>query len=194
MGWYGMWGLLPVRPETVERYGPLLRSAIDEERQLPASRELLREWHARGSGRWACDAFTEAAGPGALDGRIEVVYEAWEAGRDDGEPRVVVLCRKAFPAAALAYAMGPQRFSLLPGWFGDLVLTPAQVRASLPRVERAFTWTAAERADAERLLTEALRGDPDRADLDALLDGVPPVWRAAARGGFGLLGAQLLPS
>ncbi|MFJ9846782.1 hypothetical protein ACIRYZ_41400 [Kitasatospora sp. NPDC101155] len=139
------------------------------------------------------DEFLDAAGPSALDERICLVYEAWERGYDMALPHLTVATRKAHPAAAMAFALGPQRNAELPGWFGDLVLTPEQVLQTLPAVERAFTWTTRTRHQAELLLAAALHPEGDQEDIDALLDGVPPVWRAAARAGRGLLGAHFIP-
>ncbi|MFF0413427.1 hypothetical protein ACFYUY_23695 [Kitasatospora sp. NPDC004745] len=137
--------------------------------------------------------FIDVAGPSALDERICRVYEAWERGYDKALPHLAVSTRKAYPATAMAFALGPERNAELPGWFGDLILTPQQVRQTLPAVERAFTWSTETRRRAELLLTTALYPEGDQEDIDALLDGVPPVWRAAARAGQGLLGAHFIP-
>ncbi|WP_158714163.1 hypothetical protein [Kitasatospora aureofaciens] len=83
--------------------------------------------------------FIDAAGPSALDERICLVYEAWERGYDKALPHLAVSVRKGYPATAMAFALGPERTAALPGWFGDLILTPEQVRQTLPAVEQAFT-------------------------------------------------------
>ncbi|MFJ9607672.1 hypothetical protein ACIRS1_15175 [Kitasatospora sp. NPDC101176] len=193
MSFLGMWCLLPMTADAVAQYAPPLRPAVDAEAALPGSRELLAWWREAGSTEESRHHLVESAAPSALDDRICLVYEAWERGSDDSLPRLTVSARNSYPAAALAHALGPTRFALLPGWFGDLVLTPEEVRQTLPAVEQAFTWDAPARHHAERLLTTALRDEATRADLDTLLDGVPPVWRAAADTGRGLLGAHFLP-
>ncbi|MFE3879481.1 hypothetical protein ACFXPX_34405 [Kitasatospora sp. NPDC059146] len=193
MSFLGMWCLVPVRPDTVARYAPELAPVIEAEAALQASTDLLRWWRAGGSNPEALDRFIDLTAPSALDERICTVYEAWEQGYDKSLPHVVASARKAYPASAMAFALGPQRFAHLPGWFGDLLLTPEQVVQTLPAVERAYDWTPQSRHQAELLLTAALHDEGGRDDITALLDGVPPVWRAAANAGHGLLGAQFIP-
>ncbi|GAA1236474.1 hypothetical protein GCM10009665_28240 [Kitasatospora nipponensis] len=193
MSFLGMWCLVPMQADAITRYAPDLLPAVEEEAAHPSSGDLLRWWREVGSTEESRHRFVEAAAPSALDERICRVYEAWECGRDEALPYLAVSCRNSYPAAAMAFALGPERFAHLPGWIGDLVLTPEQVRRTLPAIERAFTWSTGDRAEAERLLTAALRDEGDREDIDALLDGVPPVWRAAAGAGRGLLGAHFVP-
>ncbi|CAM5280641.1 hypothetical protein KAURM247S_04423 [Kitasatospora aureofaciens] len=188
-----MWCLIPVHADIITQYGTDLAPAIEAEAALPKSRDLLQWWQQEGSTEAFMHQFLDAAAPSALDERICLVYEAWERGYDKALPHLAVSTRKGYPAAAMAFALGPQRNAELPGWFGDLILTPEQVRQTLPAVERAFTWTPHTRRQAEQLLTAALYPEGDREDIDALLDGVPPVWRAAAEAGRGLLGAHFIP-
>ncbi|WP_329586863.1 hypothetical protein OG500_36795 [Kitasatospora sp. NBC_01250] len=193
MSFLGMWCLVPMKAEAITRYAPELRPAIEDEAAHPTSKDLLRWWQEVGSTEASRHDFVESAAPSALDERICLVYEAWNHGRDESLPYLAASARNSFPAAALAFALGPERFAQLPGWFGDLILTPAQVRDTLPAVEHAFTWSPQSRPHAEHLLTAALRDEGTRADIDTLLDGVPPVWRAAAEAGRGLLGAHFVP-
>ncbi len=188
-----MWCLVPVNADTVARYAPELAPAIEAEAARPASTDLLQWWQATGSSPETMDRFIDLAAPSVLDERICTVYEAWEQGYDRSLPLLGVSARKAYPAAAMAFALGPRRYAELPGWFGDLILTPAEVAQSLPAIERAYDWTARSRRQAALLLTAALRDEGDPDDIDALLDGVPPVWRAAADAGRGLLGAHFIP-
>ncbi|MET7477152.1 hypothetical protein ABZT17_22660 [Streptomyces sp. NPDC005648] len=44
---------------------------------------------------------------------------------------------KEWAVAALFHAIGPVRAALLPGWCGNFLLSSAEVRATLPDVERA---------------------------------------------------------
>lgn len=73
--------------------------------------------------------------------------EAAEAMRDasmtlmpetEGAGLFVATARKANPVAALCYGPGTQRSALLPGWFGDFLLSAEEVRTSLPRAEEAL--------------------------------------------------------
>ncbi len=193
MSFLGMWCLLPMTADAITQYTPDLQPAIDAEATQPRSRDLLQWWHEKGSSEETRHQLIEAAAPSALDEQICLVYEAWEHGRDDSLPRLVVSARNSYPAAALAYALGPERFAHMPGWFGDLILTPEQVRQTLTAIEQAFTWNTQNRRQAEQRLAAALRDEGDQADIDALLDGVPPVWRAAAAADRGLLGAHFIP-
>ncbi|MFB6894249.1 hypothetical protein ACFCX4_33625 [Kitasatospora sp. NPDC056327] len=182
-----------MRADAIARYAPELLPAIEAEAASPAAEAFLRRWRASGSTEEVRHDVVESGAPAALDVRIGRVHEAWEEGGDASLPSLAVSVRGSHPAAALAYALGPARFGGLPGWFGDLVLTPEQVRRTLPAVECAFTWTARDRHRAAVLLAAALRDEGDAYDIDTLLDGVPPVWRAAADAGRGLLGAHFVP-
>ncbi|GHF91833.1 hypothetical protein GCM10018790_81200 [Kitasatospora xanthocidica] len=193
MSFLGMWCLAPMDPDAIARYAPELAPAIAAEASRPASMDLLEWWRSTGSVPEAMDRFIDLAGPSVLDERICTVYEAWERGYDKSLPHLGVATCKAYPAAGMAFALGPQRYTELPGWFGDLILTPEQVAQTLPAVERAYDWTPQSRRQAELRLTAALHGEGDRDDITALLDGVSPVWRAAADAGRGLLGAHFIP-
>ncbi|MFI6151633.1 hypothetical protein ACIBCA_02940 [Kitasatospora sp. NPDC051170] len=193
MSFLGMWCLMPMHAEVVARYAPELAPAVEARASGPGSRTLIRRWERTGSTEAGMRQFLEDAGPSALDERIGLVYEAWERGCDRELPHLAVSVRKGHPATALAYALGPRRSAELPGWFGDIVLGPEEVRHTLPAVERAFSWGEEARARAAQLLRDALYPEADRQDVDALLDGVLPVWRAAAAAGRGLLGASFEP-
>ncbi|WP_431959940.1 hypothetical protein [Actinacidiphila sp. bgisy160] len=58
--------------------------------------------------------------------------------RTGGDGPFAVAARKASPVAALVYALGPGATALLPGRFGEFLLTHDEVVAALPRVERAL--------------------------------------------------------
>ncbi|MCC9310071.1 hypothetical protein LN042_23885 [Kitasatospora sp. RB6PN24] len=191
MSFMGTWCLVPVDADTIDHYAPLLRPAIDEE--AAQSSEFLQWWRTLADTKEARHQFMEAAAPGALAEHICVVYEAWNRGHDASLPPIVVTVRKRFPAAALAYAVGPERFLQIPGWLGDLVLSPEQVRQALPAIERAFAWNPQERSRAAQRLDDTLRDEGSQEDIDALLDGIPPLWRAAADAGRGVLGAHFIP-
>ncbi|MCX4744278.1 hypothetical protein OG455_01905 [Kitasatospora sp. NBC_01287] len=204
----GIWVLLPVPDEAVARFAPLLDPPVARQRQAARTRRLWRDWQAApelvgglrqvgANGRAleeASEAFQELSGACPLDAHIETVYELWGHGDQQG-PLLTAGCRKGHPAAALAHGLGPARFARLPGWFGDLTIGSARVRAELPHVEAALDLTSAERRAAEERTVTWLceSGDGDAAEAAAMLDGIVPVWQAAARAGRGLSGAMVIP-
>ncbi|MER7753171.1 hypothetical protein [Kitasatospora sp. NPDC097643] len=185
MGYSIMWVLVPAPAGVVERYGPRLRPLVEAEAALPSSRELWARWE---QGLLDGDGLLDVA-CGPLGEHLDVLYEAWDGCADAGAG-LAVSARNRYPVAGLAHGLGPERFAALPGWFGDLLLDPDEVRASLPAVEAAFALDAtAYEAAVDRayvLLNDAYR-------LGELFDGVLPVWRAAAEAGHGLIGAQIVP-
>ncbi|MGF1425852.1 hypothetical protein [Kitasatospora sp. LaBMicrA B282] len=193
MSFLGMWCVVPMRADAIMRYVPDFAPAIEAQATDPDSLAFLQRWRASGSTEAGRHDFVESAAPCVLDEKICLVYEAWEHGRDPSLPYLAVAARNSYPAAGLAYALGPECFAHLPGWMGDFILTPDQVRHTLPDIERAFTWTPATRRHAAQLLTAALRDECAQDDLDALLDGLPPLWRAATDAGRGLLAAHFIP-
>ncbi len=114
-----------------------------------------------------------------------VVDDVWQRG-EDPERMFLAIQSKDYALSSLFHAIGPRRAALIPGWCGNFLLTAAEVRRTLPRVERALTFTAAERAAAE---------DQDWLDYDAdeesVLDGPLRQWRQAAAAGLGLCGVNL---
>ncbi|MFG2842666.1 hypothetical protein ACGF12_05760 [Kitasatospora sp. NPDC048296] len=185
MSYAGMWFLIPAPAEAVERHGPRLRALLAEHAADPGNRELLRRWERDGLGPDELECL--ATGPLGED--PDGLYAAWS---DCGEigPCVVVSARNRYPVLGLAHALGPERLAGLPGWFGDLVLTPEEVAAALPAVEAVFDLDAAARAAAEERALAVLRGTDD---VSGLFDAVVPVWRATVEAGQGLIGAQLIP-
>ncbi|WP_369182982.1 hypothetical protein [Streptomyces sp. Y1] len=191
MGNSTFWVLMPMPAAGVERFAPRLRPPVAEHAADPRTREWWRRWAADPNGEQAFHAFHERAFDGPLDEHVDVVYEAWELGQATG-PYVHLAARKGSPMAGLAYAIGPERFARLPGWFGDFLLTPEQARAALPAVEAAFDLDGAARATAVERLVEAL---PECWDgPERILDEVLPVWRAAVEAGHGLFGTQVTPT
>ncbi|MGA5822472.1 hypothetical protein ACPC54_31985 [Kitasatospora sp. NPDC094028] len=185
MSYYATWFLILAPADAVERHGPALRAQLAEHAAAPGTRALWQRWERGELGLDELEAL--ASGPFGLD--VEAMYAVWE---DCGDlrPYGAVSARNRFPMLGLAHALGPARMAELPGWFGDLVLSPAEVRATLPTVEAVFALDGAERAEAERRAVEALwSADPVRD----LFDTAVPIWRTAAAGGHGLIGAQIVP-
>ncbi|MEE1783224.1 hypothetical protein PUR71_09890 [Streptomyces sp. SP17BM10] len=121
----------------------------------------------------------------AVEELRDAVMEQFPA--QEGEGLFAAAARKANPFWALAYALGADAALLLPGWFGDFLLTSAQVRACLPRAEEALALTGARRREVIERVHAWLDGlgDDPAHDADALLDGPLRVLRHAARTGRG---------
>ncbi|RKE05124.1 hypothetical protein [Streptomyces sp. TLI_171] len=132
------------------------------------------------------------AAPDLFDDHLDLLYEVWGAHEKSG-PFLVSSCRKGYPTVGLAHALGPRRFAALPGWFGNFVLDPEQVRATLPGVEAAFALDPAQQAIAEQRLHEVLE-EVTAEDAAVLFDEVVPTWRRAADLDWGLIGAQATPT
>ncbi len=179
-----MWFLIPAPAEAVERHGPRLRGALAAHAAEPGNRELRRRWEREGLGPEELECL--AVGPLGED--LDALYAAWEDCGKAG-PYAAVSARNRYPVLGVAHGLGPERMAALPGWFGDVVLTPEELRASLPAVEAVFDLDGAARAAAEERAVEVLRSDCP----GDLFDVAVPVWRAAAAAGHGLIGAQLVP-
>ncbi|MFC8715879.1 hypothetical protein [Kitasatospora sp. NPDC057198] len=107
-----------------------------------------------------------------------------------------VEARGAGPVAALHYALGAAAAALLPGWFGDFLLTADEVRAALPDAARALDLDGERRdrvLDRITAWTTCAGDDPDDPDdpdaryaaAGELLDGPLRVLRHAADTGMG---------
>ncbi|MFF7992271.1 hypothetical protein ACFZDG_21055 [Kitasatospora xanthocidica] len=96
--------------------------------------------------------------------------------------------RKASPAAALLYALGVDSAALLPGWFGDFLLTADEVRAALPCAEQALRLDGERRADVLHRIAEWMTGMGDDPEFVAgdLLDAPLRVLHRAAGAGLGV--------
>lgn len=60
----------------------------------------------------------------------------------------VATARKANPVAALYYGLGAQQSAMLPGWFGNVLLSADEVRTALPRAEEALLLSDTQRSTA----------------------------------------------
>ncbi|MFD0369612.1 hypothetical protein [Streptomyces sp. NPDC127114] len=208
MGFMSAWGI-SAHPDTVMAELALrLLPAMEADRTTPGAQERWhawqraplpdhRTWYAAGrlgsAEEDAIESFRELTTPGShvdrlcdgvADPDFYVVDDVW-VGRDLGHIFVSVHS-KDYAVASLFQSLGPARAALLPGWCGNFVLTAAEVREALPRVEAAFAFTPAERAAAEG--RDWLYYG---ADEESVLDGPPRVWRNAARDGLGLCAVAL---
>jgi hypothetical protein len=94
----------------------------------------------------------------------------------------VASARKAAPIAALSYALGAARMSLLPGRFGNFLLSHDAVVANLARIEQAMHLTEAEQEQAVQRIHTWMdeMGDAPNFNAEDLLDGPLRVLRSAA--------------
>ncbi|MEW2081752.1 hypothetical protein [Streptomyces sp. NPDC005283] len=118
-----------------------------------------------------------------------------EAGLDllrdtEGSAAFVASARKGDPAIALCYALGAAATARLPGWFGDFLLTAAEVRAVLPHTESALAVTGPRRTEVLARIDAWMSAMSDAPEFDAstLLDGPLRVLRYAAANGAGAVG------
>ncbi|WP_189600639.1 hypothetical protein [Streptomyces lateritius] len=121
---------------------------------------------------------------GTADPAFHIVDDVWQGQSLDG--MFISVHSKQYAVASLFHALGPDRAALLPGWCGNFLLTSAEVRTYLPRVEHALSFGTVERAlaDAQDWLHYS-KGE------ESVLDGPLRVWRAAAQSGLGLCGVAL---
>ncbi|MFK4148912.1 hypothetical protein [Streptomyces sp. NPDC004065] len=210
MGITSAWSISAHDDDFIGALAPGLLPLIAAERAEPAARERWDRWCAEplpdfrtwwlSYGRScrresdALDSFHELTASGAhvrkmYDGlspgdEFSLLTDVWDA--VDGEGIFLSVHSKDFALRSFFHAIGPRRAALLPGWCGDFVLTSAEVRETLPAVERALTFTTDERAAAE---------DQDWLDYadgeERVLDGPLRVWRRAAADGRGLCGVSV---
>ncbi|MFB7946411.1 hypothetical protein ACFC6L_16010 [Kitasatospora phosalacinea] len=189
MSFTGWWIVMPVPGAVVAGAAPLLGPPIAA--QAAAGRAAFERWRSGALDLRGREEQYDLAAPDLLDDHLDLLYGIWGAHEKSG-PFFAASCRKGHPAAGLAHALGPQRFAELPGWFGNFVLTPEQVRATLPAVTAALALDPAQRAAAEHRLHEVLDEIADE-DAAALLDALAPAWQCARDTGRGLIGAQATP-
>ena len=213
MSFFGLWMVAPLPDEEIARLAAVLMPVIEHQAALPHIRARWQRWatapeQVRGH-RQGLDpdhpqllildtsstAFLELSSACPLNEEepYNLVNEVWHL--VDPDASLVVTCRKGFPAAALAHALGPERFARLPGWFGDFVLDAAQTRAVLPHIREALALDADEHRQALARAVDWLCevGDGDAEDATPLLDGLVPVWQAAVDAGAGLFGHMVIP-
>ncbi|MFF7725606.1 hypothetical protein [Streptomyces sp. NPDC008001] len=120
------------------------------------------------------------------DDDFHLVRDVWE--RDESPERMFLsIHSKDYALSSFFHAIGPHRAALMPGWCGNFLLTAAEVRSTLPQVERALSFTREEQAAAEA--RDWLDYTPDE---ESVLTGPLRQWRQAAEAGLGLCGVSLL--
>ncbi|MCX4818567.1 hypothetical protein OG883_01320 [Streptomyces sp. NBC_01142] len=112
------------------------------------------------------------------------------SGTEAGSAVFVAAARKGDPAAALCYGLGAEGAARLPGWFGDFLLTAAEVRAVLPHAESVLAVTGPRRSEILARMDAWMSAMSDAPDFDVrtLLDGPLRVLRFAAAHGTGAVG------
>ncbi|MFF4923936.1 hypothetical protein ACFY4B_25420 [Kitasatospora sp. NPDC001261] len=189
MSFRGYWVVMPVPVDVVADVAPVFTPLIDA--QAAAGRERLERWRHESPGRPDVTELHDLAAPYLLDDHLDVLFGIWGTHEAAG-PFLESSCRKGYPAVGLAHALRAERFLALPGWFGHFVLTPQEVRATLPAVQAALDLTPDQRSTVEQRLYDIL-DEVSEEDAAALLDDLVPVWRRAAATGQGLIGAQAIP-
>ncbi|MEU7260632.1 hypothetical protein AB0B21_33210 [Streptomyces rimosus] len=118
---------------------------------------------------------------------FSLITDVWEQ-VDDAQDIFLSVHTKEYALRSFFHAIGPVRAALFPGWCGNFLLTHAEVRATLPAVERALGFTPGERAMAE----EQDWLDYPGSDEESVLDGPLRMWRQAAADGRGLCGVSVV--
>jgi hypothetical protein len=206
-----MWLIAPMREGKVAELAPRFHSAVSKHSGRPELQAAWRAWCAdpdlepgyfpdpqpghptRVSPRPAVAAFNSLACDMPWDDPEVAHVNLWAADNYDSsvEP-VCVLVRKGSPVAALWHGIGPARAQMLPGWLGNFLLAPDEVRDLGPQVEEALTMPAEEEARVLQRVRDWLNGMGDSGDKDAdqLVSGPLRCWRAAAEAGMGLCASQ----
>ncbi|WP_328622337.1 hypothetical protein [Streptomyces sp. NBC_00354] len=205
MGFTSVWSISSHPDSVIQELAPRLAPALEADRTNPAARRRWeawqgaplpdhRTWYTDRAHGDAIDSFWNLTRPGEhvddvcngiTDPEFHVMQDLWEPEPDPADMFVSVH-RKDYAVAALFHAIGPDRAALLPGWCGNVLLTAAEVRRTLPGVEQALNFTSGERAHVS---------DRDWLDYGAreehVTDGPLRVWRSAAAAGRGLCAVAL---
>ncbi|MFE5593084.1 hypothetical protein [Streptomyces sp. NPDC056549] len=209
MGFMSAWAISSHTDDVIAGLSVHLLPAMRADRAHPEAERRWRQWQREplpdhrtwysgvgegGEARTsAIESFRALTAPGdhvddvcagREDPSFHVLDDVWEGQSDDS--MFLTVHRKEYAVSALFHAIGPTRAALLPGWCGTFLLTAAQVRESLPDVERALTFAPAEREAAEvRDWLDYGEGE------ESVLDGPLRVWSAAARARLGLCGVAV---
>ncbi|MFE6834951.1 hypothetical protein ACFVFI_08930 [Streptomyces sp. NPDC057705] len=211
MGFTSAWAISSHTDDDVARLAPRLLPAMRADRLQPEARRRRLEWQRAplpNHDTWhapagspdatladvhAVESFRALMAPGrhvdeVCDGTADpsfyVVDDVWDGQSRDG--MFISVHSKDYAVASFFHAVGPARAALLPGWCGNFLLTSTEVRRHLPLVERALSFTAADRAAAQAQdWLDYSEGE------EHVLEGPLRVWRTAARSGSGLCGLSV---
>ncbi|MEV5505681.1 hypothetical protein [Streptomyces orinoci] len=207
MGITTAWAISAHSDAFIEELAPRMRPLLAAERNDPLARERWQRWQKEPLPDYRTWLDAEPGSPeagaihsfldltagqhihdmydGGGDDDFRLIDDVWEVS-EDPERMFISVQSKTFAVSAFFHAIGPRRAALFPGWCGSFLFTSAEVRATLPRVERALTFTNQERAVAmSRLWLD------DAPDEESVLDGPLRQWRQAADAGLGLCGVSL---
>lgn len=211
MSWTGRWTIAAINDADVRRLRKRFDAVVNARRSDPAVVEAWRRWAAgpslepgyfpdgdssdlfRVAPRPSVTAFMELAcgWPVAAPSDPDLVRECRDAWDLRVEP-FGFTCRKDHPVAALFHGIGPERAALLPGWFGDFILSAKEVRRTQAQVERALGSEPITRITSVIPIREWLHGMGEDTSSDpeiaALLYGPSRLWQNAASLGLGLVG------
>ncbi|GAA1894692.1 hypothetical protein [Streptantibioticus ferralitis] len=208
MGITTAWAISAHNDAFIEGLAPRIQPLIEAECSDPVACERWRRWQAEPLPDYRTWRDVESGSPIAeaigsflkLTASGQYIQEMYDGGgcdefwliedvwgvSEDAERMFLSVQSKTHALSAFFHAIGPNRAALLPGWCGNFLLTSAEVRDSLPQVERALTFTDEERAAAaSRIWLD------DGPDEESVLDGPLRQWRQAAAAGLGLCGVSL---
>ncbi|MFI9723809.1 hypothetical protein ACIHFE_29825 [Streptomyces sp. NPDC052396] len=209
MGITTAWAISAHSDAFIEELAPRMRPLLEAERGDPVARERWQRWQkeplpdyhtwrtieAGSPDANAINSFLELTASGRYiqdmyngsgrDDDFWIVEDVWQATRDP-EEMFLSIQSKTYALSAFFHAIGPHRAALFPGWCGSFLLTSAEVRDTLSRVEQALAFTDEERAATMRQIWL-----DDSPDDESVLDGPIRQWRQAARTGLGLCGISL---
>ncbi|MFF7971399.1 hypothetical protein [Streptomyces sp. NPDC007905] len=194
MGITSAWSISAHDDTFIGELAPRLLPLIEAERNEPLARERWKSWTTVPSGSEPSVEFLDLTCGGqhvqkmydglTPDDPFCMLHGIW--GQEDIGDRIFLSVQsKDWALSSLFHALGPARAALLPGWCGNFLLTSAEVRATLPRVEQALTFDPGERATIERRDWLYYQDEEE-----SVLDGPLRMWRFAAESGMGLCGVS----
>ncbi|MFJ6539582.1 hypothetical protein ACIQMP_02955 [Streptomyces sp. NPDC091385] len=192
MGFTSAWSISAHEDAFITELVPCLGPLIEAEETEPGARERWERWQTSGVDDDLVHLVTGGGHVQRLyrgltdDDPFCVMDDVW--GQEGVEERLFFSAfSKDWAVRGLFQAVGPARAALLPGWCGNFVLTSAEVRDTLPRIEEALSCGPLEKADADR--RSGLDYLPDE---ESVLDGPLRMWRLAAQARIGLCGVSLV--
>lgn len=178
------WAIGLLKPKEV---GPLAEalSGAGRRPQSADTKRALKAWRARPDALPTNRDFYAFLDP----------FMPFSATEDGVEPpgalTVVTLNGMAAPAV-LFFGLGPDHADLLPGSFGNMVITAKEVRAALDSVERAHSVSPKDYRKRARSILEVSGNDPDE-EADAIFRAIPEGLAAAAKKKLGFFAICFQP-
>ncbi|MFD8997880.1 hypothetical protein [Streptomyces abikoensis] len=211
MGITSAWAISAHHDSVISELAPRILPLIAAEREEPRAHERWARWRhsplpdhrtwyrisAQDSNlAHAISSFHRLTAPGehiqrlyddtSHEDEFHLADSVWA--RDESPKHMFLAIRsKDYALTSFFHAVGPARAAFIPGWCGNFLLTAAQVRDTLPNIERTLSFTPQERAAAEK--QDWLDYAPDE---ESVLTGPLRQWRHAAQAGLGLCGLSVL--